>query len=36
MRSARDLDITWFEEPVSSDDFDGLREVRDPVLTSCS
>lgn len=23
--------VTWFEEPVSSDDFDGLREVRDAV-----
>ncbi|MEV1289386.1 enolase C-terminal domain-like protein [Micromonospora sp. NPDC049679] len=23
-----DLDVTWFEEPVSSDDLDGLREVR--------
>jgi L-alanine-DL-glutamate epimerase-like enolase superfamily enzyme len=29
VRAARDLDITWFEEPVSSDDLDGLREVRD-------
>lgn len=25
------LDVTWFEEPVSSDDLDGLREVRDQV-----
>ncbi len=24
-----DYDVTWFEEPVSSDDLDGLREVRD-------
>jgi L-alanine-DL-glutamate epimerase-like enolase superfamily enzyme len=24
-----DDDVTWFEEPVSSDDLDGLREVRD-------
>ncbi len=24
-------DVTWFEEPVSSDDLDGLREVRDLV-----
>ena len=24
-------DVTWFEEPVSSDDLDGLREVRDRV-----
>jgi L-alanine-DL-glutamate epimerase-like enolase superfamily enzyme len=31
MRAARDLDITWFEEPVSSDDLEGLREVRDAV-----
>jgi L-alanine-DL-glutamate epimerase-like enolase superfamily enzyme len=29
---ARDLDIRWFEEPVSSDDLAGLREVRDAVL----
>jgi L-alanine-DL-glutamate epimerase-like enolase superfamily enzyme len=27
-----DLGVSWFEEPVSSDDLDGLREVRD--LTS--
>ena len=26
-----DQDVTWFEEPVSSDDLDGLREVRDAV-----
>lgn len=25
----RDLDVTWFEEPVSSDDLEGLRLVRD-------
>jgi L-alanine-DL-glutamate epimerase-like enolase superfamily enzyme len=31
MRAAADLDVTWFEEPVSSDDLDGLREVRDAV-----
>ncbi len=30
-RAAADLDIRWFEEPVSSDDLDGLREVRDAV-----
>jgi L-alanine-DL-glutamate epimerase-like enolase superfamily enzyme len=30
-RAAADLDITWFEEPVSSDDLAGLREVRDAV-----
>ena len=23
-----DFDVTWFEEPVSSDDLDGLREIR--------
>jgi len=28
---AIDLDIRWFEEPVSSDDLAGLREVRDQV-----
>jgi L-alanine-DL-glutamate epimerase-like enolase superfamily enzyme len=27
MAAAADLDIGWFEEPVSSDDLDGLREV---------
>jgi L-alanine-DL-glutamate epimerase-like enolase superfamily enzyme len=26
-----DRDVTWFEEPVSSDDLAGLREVRDQV-----
>jgi L-alanine-DL-glutamate epimerase-like enolase superfamily enzyme len=26
-----DHDVTWFEEPVSSDDLEGLREVRDQV-----
>jgi L-alanine-DL-glutamate epimerase-like enolase superfamily enzyme len=31
MAAAADLDIGWFEEPVSSDDLDGLREVRDAV-----
>jgi L-alanine-DL-glutamate epimerase-like enolase superfamily enzyme len=31
IRAAGDLDIRWFEEPVSSDDLDGLREVRDAV-----
>jgi len=31
LHAARDLDVTWFEEPVSSDDLDGLREVRDAV-----
>jgi L-alanine-DL-glutamate epimerase-like enolase superfamily enzyme len=31
MERARDLDVRWFEEPVSSDDLDGLREVRDAV-----
>nr|WP_274638465.1 enolase C-terminal domain-like protein [Microbacterium bovistercoris] len=29
--AAADLDVRWFEEPVSSDDLDGLREVRDAV-----
>jgi L-alanine-DL-glutamate epimerase-like enolase superfamily enzyme len=28
MREASDLDIRWFEEPVSSDDLDGMRTVR--------
>ncbi|MDQ3886663.1 MAG: mandelate racemase [Actinomycetota bacterium] len=32
LRAAADLDIHWFEEPVSSDDLDGLRQVRDAVL----
>ncbi|SOJ55649.1 L-talarate/galactarate dehydratase [Mycobacterium simulans] len=31
MRDAADLAIVWFEEPVSSDDLDGLRQVRDAV-----
>jgi L-alanine-DL-glutamate epimerase-like enolase superfamily enzyme len=31
MNVAADLDVRWFEEPVSSDDLDGLREVRDGV-----
>lgn len=31
MRAAADYDVRWFEEPVSSDDLDGLREVRDAV-----
>jgi L-alanine-DL-glutamate epimerase-like enolase superfamily enzyme len=26
---SRDFSVTWFEEPVSSDDLEGLREVRD-------
>lgn len=29
--AAAEHDITWFEEPVSSDDLDGLRQVRDAV-----
>ena len=29
---ASDFDVGWFEEPVSSDDLDGLREVRDAVF----
>jgi L-alanine-DL-glutamate epimerase-like enolase superfamily enzyme len=28
MRRASELDVIWFEEPVSSDDLQGLREVR--------
>jgi len=31
LKRARDDDVHWFEEPVSSDDLDGLREVRDAV-----
>jgi L-alanine-DL-glutamate epimerase-like enolase superfamily enzyme len=31
MERARDLDVRWFEEPVSSDDLDGLRKVRDAI-----
>ncbi|HWU23946.1 MAG TPA: enolase C-terminal domain-like protein [Nocardioides sp.] len=31
MAGAADLDVRWFEEPVSSDDLEGLREVRDAV-----
>ncbi len=31
MRAARDLDVRWFEEPVSSDDLAGLGNVRDQV-----
>ena len=31
--AARDLDLRWFEEPVSSDDLDGLRQVR--AATGC-
>lgn len=31
MRAAADLDVRWFEEPVSSDDLDGLGVVRDQV-----
>jgi L-alanine-DL-glutamate epimerase-like enolase superfamily enzyme len=30
-RAMAPYDVTWFEEPVSSDDLDGLREVRDQV-----
>jgi L-alanine-DL-glutamate epimerase-like enolase superfamily enzyme len=30
-RAMAEHDVTWFEEPVSSDDLDGLREVRDQV-----
>ncbi len=31
MTAATDLGVRWFEEPVSSDDLDGLVEVRDAV-----
>jgi L-alanine-DL-glutamate epimerase-like enolase superfamily enzyme len=31
IRAAAELDIRWFEEPVTSDDLEGLREVRDAV-----
>jgi L-alanine-DL-glutamate epimerase-like enolase superfamily enzyme len=31
IRAAAELDISWFEEPVTSDDLEGLREVRDAV-----
>ncbi|WP_219417049.1 enolase C-terminal domain-like protein [Pseudonocardia nigra] len=31
MEAAADCDVRWFEEPVSSDDLDGLRAVRDAV-----
>jgi len=31
MADAADLDVRWFEEPVSSNDLDGLRAVRDAV-----
>jgi L-alanine-DL-glutamate epimerase-like enolase superfamily enzyme len=31
MDAAADLDVRWFEEPVSSDDLEGLREVKDGV-----
>ncbi|MDX6420938.1 MAG: hypothetical protein QOG28_5558, partial [Trebonia sp.] len=30
-RAMAEYGVTWFEEPVSSDDLDGLREVRDQV-----
>jgi L-alanine-DL-glutamate epimerase-like enolase superfamily enzyme len=31
-RAMADYDVTWFEEPVSSDDLDGLHEIRAQVL----
>jgi L-alanine-DL-glutamate epimerase-like enolase superfamily enzyme len=31
MEAAADLDVRWLEEPVSSDDLAGLRQVRDAV-----
>jgi L-alanine-DL-glutamate epimerase-like enolase superfamily enzyme len=30
-RAMAEFDVRWFEEPVSSDDLDGLREIRDQV-----
>jgi L-alanine-DL-glutamate epimerase-like enolase superfamily enzyme len=30
-RAMAEYGVTWFEEPVSSDDLDGLREIRDQV-----
>jgi L-alanine-DL-glutamate epimerase-like enolase superfamily enzyme len=30
-RAVSDINVRWFEEPVSSDDLDGLRRVRDAV-----
>jgi L-alanine-DL-glutamate epimerase-like enolase superfamily enzyme len=30
-RAMADYDVRWFEEPVSSDDLEGLREIRDQV-----
>jgi L-alanine-DL-glutamate epimerase-like enolase superfamily enzyme len=30
-RALADLDVTWFEEPVSSDDLAGLHEIRDAI-----
>ncbi|WP_235022689.1 enolase C-terminal domain-like protein [Amycolatopsis alkalitolerans] len=30
-RAMAEWDVRWFEEPVSSDDIDGLREIRDSV-----
>jgi L-alanine-DL-glutamate epimerase-like enolase superfamily enzyme len=31
MRAAADLDVRWYEEPVSSDDLQGLGQIRDAV-----
>jgi L-alanine-DL-glutamate epimerase-like enolase superfamily enzyme len=31
MDAAADLDVRWLEEPVSSDDLDGLRQIREAV-----
>jgi L-alanine-DL-glutamate epimerase-like enolase superfamily enzyme len=31
INAAAEYDVRWFEEPVSSDDLDGLREIRDAV-----
>lgn len=35
MRRVEQLDISWFEEPVSSDDLDGLRRVRQAARHGC-
>lgn len=35
MRAASELDVRWLEEPVSSDDLEGLREVRAAVDGRC-
>ena len=32
MRAAADLDVRWYEEPISSDDLHGLGQIRDAVV----